>query len=197
MIKVNLFYCNYFSYARAYLGVYLEMIIVYATQKLLNATGLTPPMYVSEPSEGQQLHAWYAKLLSTGFAGRPLVMYVHQPSLLMVLVPGKSVNTTLLLFFSRLSALLHRNNFNREFITKEMQLVLQGYVISRTNSHSMLANINAITVNIETTCIAAPSHSQINLDSIEDSYLDWLKQDAAAGNYVSTREYWSKRSVLD
>jgi Domain of unknown function (DUF6933) len=173
------------------------MIIVYATQKLLNTTGLTPPMYVSEPSEGQQLHVWYAKPLSTGFAGRSLVMYVHQPSLLLVLVPGKSVNTTLPSFFSRLSRLLYRNNFNREFISREMQLVLQGYVISRTNSRSMLANMNAITVNIETSCMASASHSQINLDALEDSYLDWLKPDAATGDYGSTREYWSKKSVLD
>jgi Domain of unknown function (DUF6933) len=173
------------------------MIIVYAAQKLLNTSGLKLPMYVSEPSEGQQLHAWYSKLLPTGFAGRMLVMYVHQPSLLLVLVPGKSVNTTLPSFFSRLSRLLHRNNFNREFIDREMQLVLQGYVISRTNSRSMLANMNAITVNIETTGIASPSHLQVNLDTIEDKYLDLLKTDAETGKYLSTREYWSKKSVLD
>jgi Domain of unknown function (DUF6933) len=172
------------------------MIIVHAVQKLLNTSGLKPPMYVSAASEGQQLHSWYAKLLATGFPGKLLVMYVHHPSLLLVLTRGKSLKTTLPSFFGRLPQLLQRNSFKKEFIEQEMQLVQEGYIISRTNSRSMLASMNAITVNIEASCRDSPLYELINLDETEDNYLDWLTLDAASGNYLRTRDYWIERGVI-
>lgn len=153
-------------------------------------------MYVSAASEGQQLHSWYAKLLATGSPGKLLVMYVHQPSLLLVLTRGKSINTTLPSFFSRLPQLLERNNFNRQFIEEEMQLVEEGYVISRTNSRSMLASMNAITANIETSSPMSAPYDLINLDEIEDNYLDWFTLDAVSGKYLRTKDYWIKRGLI-
>ncbi|RNI40184.1 hypothetical protein EFY79_02495 [Hanamia caeni] len=92
------------------------MIILHAVQKPLNTSRLPPVMYISAPSENQHMHSWYAKLLSTGFAGKQLVMYVHDPSLLLVLAPGKSINTTLPSFYQHLPLLLARNKFKKEFI---------------------------------------------------------------------------------
>ena len=172
------------------------MIILHAVQKLLHTSGLQPAMYISAPSENQHLHAWYAKLLSTGFPGKLLVMYVHQPSLLLVLTRGKSLNTTLPSFFRRLPPLLERNHFRQEFIDSEMELVHEGYVISRTNNRSMLGSMNAITVNIEASCRDAPLYDLINLDAIEDDYLDWLTLDAASGNYLKTRNYWIEKGLI-
>lgn len=172
------------------------MIILHAVQKLLNTSGLKPPIYISAASDNQYLHAWYAKLVSTGFAGKQLVMYVHEPSLLLVLTRGKSVNATLPSFFNRLPQLLQRNNFKQEFIEQEMQLVREGYIISRTNSRSMLASMNAITVNIETSYRMSPLYDLIDLDEIEDDYLDWFTLDAASGKYLRTRNYWIERGVV-
>lgn len=143
------------------------------------------------------MHSWYAKLLSTGFAGKQLVMYVHEPSLLLVLAPGKSINTTLPSFHKRLPLLLERNHFKQEFIEHEMPLVQEGYVISKTNSRSMLARMNSITYNIELRCRMLPSYKAIELDELEDSYLDWLTQDTAPGKYLCTRDYWAERRLLD
>jgi hypothetical protein len=64
---------------------FCEMIIIHAVQKLLNTSALMPQLYISQPSENQELHAWYAKTVATGYAGKSLVMYVHDPSLLMVI----------------------------------------------------------------------------------------------------------------
>ncbi len=154
-------------------------------------------MYISAPSENQHLHAWYAKLLSTGFAGKLLVMYVHEPSLLLlVLTRGKSINTTLPSFFNRLPHLLQRNNFKQEFIDREMELVNEGYVISRTNSRSMFGSMNAITANIEMSCRVSPLYDLINLDKIEDNYLDWLTFDAESGHYLSTKDYWVEKGIV-
>ena len=82
------------------------MIIIHAVQKLLNTGKLKPALFISQPSAGQHLHSWYAKLLSTGFRGKLLVMYVHEPSLLTVLTKGKTINSTLPQFYTRLPQLL-------------------------------------------------------------------------------------------
>jgi hypothetical protein len=173
------------------------MIILHAVQKLLNTSRLPPAMYISAPSENQYMHSWYAKLLSTGFAGKQLVMYVHDPSLLLVLAPGKSINTTLPSFCQHLPLLPERNKFKKEFIEHEMRLVQEGYVISKTNSRSMPGRMNSISYNIESRCRMAPSYNALHPDEIEDSYVDWLTQDDASGKYLRTRDYWAEKGLLD
>ena len=175
---------------------FCEMIILHAVQKLLNTSRLQPAMYISAPSENQYLHSWYAKLVSTGFTGKQLVMYIHEPSLLLVLTRGKTINTTLPSFYSRLPQLLHRNGFKQEFIEQEMPLVQEGYIISKTNSRRMLGSMDAITENIEYSCRIVPSYELINLDRIEDSYLDWLTREASTHKYVRTKDYWIKKGVV-
>ncbi len=174
------------------------MIIVHAVQKLLNISRLKPALFISEPPQGQQLHAWYAKLISTGFAGKLLVMYVHHPSLLVVLTQGKTVTRTIPAFCNRLEALLKRNNFKADFIEREMQLVKEGYVISKTNSKSMLASMNAITFNIEARGFDFESYEAIDISSIEDSYLDYLTQDRSKPvGYRFTRDFWKDIDVIN
>ena len=153
-------------------------------------------MYISAPSENQYMHSWYAKLVSTGFSGKQLVMYVHEPSLLLVLAPGKSINTTLSFFYKRLPLLLERNHFKPEFIEREMPLVQEGYVISKTNSRAMLGRMNSISYNIESRCRMLPFYNSINLDEMEDNYLDWITQDTAPGKYLRTRDYWVEKGLL-
>src|SRR5678815_1211602 len=103
------------------------MIIIHAVQKLLNTGKLKPALFVSQPSEGQELHSWYAKLLSTGFPGKLIVMYVHEPSLLTVLTKGKTINATISQFHERLHQLMQRINFKPAFIETEMAIVKEGY----------------------------------------------------------------------
>jgi hypothetical protein len=91
------------------------MIIIHCVKKLLNTDKVKPVLYIPEPSAGQQMHSWYAKLLSTGFAGKFLVMYVHEPSLLTVLTKGKTINSTITQFRDQLQKLLWRLKFKPEF----------------------------------------------------------------------------------
>ncbi len=102
------------------------MIIVHAVQKLLNISRLKPALFISKPSDGQEMHSWYTKLIATGFPGKFLVMYVHEPSLLVVLTRGKTIKATMPEFCSRLEALLKRHQFKEGFIEKEMKLVNEG-----------------------------------------------------------------------
>ena len=88
------------------------MIIIHAVQKLLNISRLKPALFISRPAEQQELHSWYAKLISTSFPGKLMVMFVHEPSLLMVMTTGKSLKNTLPQFYDRLEALLKRKKFD-------------------------------------------------------------------------------------
>jgi hypothetical protein len=173
------------------------MIIIHAVQKLLNISRLRPALFISEPSAGQELHSWYAKLVSSTFKGKMLVMYVHQPSLLLVLTRGKSLPATVNEFYSRLDALLHRQNFAPPFIDREMLMTREGYIISKTNSKSMLGSMNAITENIEYRCSTYGSYDFIDLDSIENSFMHWLVFDKSKpDNFRRTSDYWKERGLM-
>lgn len=174
------------------------MIIVHAVQKLLNISRLKPVLFLSKPSEQQELHSWYAKLISTSFRGKLFVMYVHEPSLIIVLTKGKTISHTLPEFYNRLEALLKRNHFETAFIEREIKLIREGYVISKTNNKSILANMNAITVNIECSCTRFESYESINVDHIEDSYLEWLSYDSSKPDkFKQTIDYWKNKGLIN
>jgi hypothetical protein len=172
------------------------MLIIHAVQKLLNTSKLKPALYLSAPSAAQQLHSWYAKLLPTGFAGKLIVMYVHEPSLLTILTKGKTINSTLPDFYKRLPQLLERNYFKPAFIETEMKLVKEGYIISKTNSKSMLASMNVLTLNMEHNCRSFTTYESINLDYIEDIYTDWLTTDKSSKGYRTVMDYWKEKDLL-
>ena len=173
------------------------MIIVHAVQKLLNISRLKPALFISKPSEGQEMHSWYAKLIATGTAGKFLVMYVHHPSLLLVLTRGKTIGRTIPEFCTRLEALLKRHQFKEHFIQKEMELVKEGYVISKTDSKPMLGSMNAITENIEISCRRFGSYGAIDTGKLEDIYTDWLTRDPSKPRgYRATMDYWKEKNAL-
>ncbi|WP_394370764.1 DUF6933 domain-containing protein [Chitinophaga rhizophila] len=91
-------------------------IIIHAVQKLLNTSRLEAVQYISEPDQGQLLHSWYARLIRTGFSGKLLVMYVHEPSLLLVICKGKTIGKTWNEFVRRLPALMQRIGFSEHLI---------------------------------------------------------------------------------
>ena len=174
------------------------MIIVHAVQKLLNISRLKPLLFLSKPSPQQELHSWYAKLISTSFRGKLFVMYVHEPSLILVLTKGKTISNTLPEFYNRLEALLKRNHFKTDFIEREIKLIREGYVISKTNNKSILANMNSITLNIEWTCTRFESYDSIDADSIEDSYLEWISYDSSKPNkFKQTVDYWKNKGLIN
>lgn len=178
------------------LPLFCCMIIIHAVQKLLNISRLKPALYISQPSENQYMHSWYIKLLSTGFAGKFLVMYVHEPSLLVVLTKGKTIHGTLPEFYTRLQLLLERKHFKPEFMEAEMSMIKEGYVVSKTNNKSILGSMNALTPNIEWNCRAFPDYEAIDLTYIEDIYLGWLTFDKTLKKYRSVMDYWNEKCVV-
>jgi Domain of unknown function (DUF6933) len=172
------------------------MIIVHAVQKLLNTSGLKPALYVSAPSEGQHLHSWYVKLVPSGFAGKLFVMYVHEPSLLAVLTSGRSLKTTLPQFYERLPPLLRRHRFNPGFIKREAKLVQEGFIVSKTDSRSMLGHMNEMTFHLQCRFVYYSSFELIDLDEEEDILMKYLSLDKASGKYRYSIDYWKDKGVL-
>lgn len=172
------------------------MIILHAVQKLLNTSGLKPALYVSAPSEGQHLHSWYVKLVPTGFAGKLLVIYVHEPSLVAVVTKGRSLKTTLPQFYERLPQLFQRHGFKPDFIEKEMMLVQEGYVVSKTDSRSMLSFMNQMTLHLEYRCFDYASYQLIDPGREEDIFIEWFSMDAATRRYRFTKDYWKEKGML-
>jgi hypothetical protein len=126
-----------------------------------------------------------------------MVMYVHEPSLIIVLTRGKTVAGTMIEFCNRLEALLNRNHFEAAFIKKEMELAGEGYIIGKTNSKSILASMNAITKNIEFRCSTFFNYESINSDAMEDAFMEWLTYDASKPKgFKCTFDYWKEKGLI-
>lgn len=172
------------------------MLIIHATQKLLNTSRLSTSLYISQASEGQTLHSWYCDLLPTGFAGKLLVMYVHEPSLLTIVCRGKTLAGTWEEFTHRLPMLLKKYNFQPSFIARETNYINE-YVVSKTNSRSMLSYINSMKYGLEFRCKSADRYDNIQQDLLEESIMGYPYQSRINKNrYTSAIEYWKEQKVL-
>lgn len=166
-------------------------IIIHAVQKLLNTSRLKAvAQYVSEGAKDQLLHGWFARLVSTGFPGKLLVMYVHEPSLLTVVCRGKTIAGTWDEFHSRLPMVLSKVGFNKEQIQSEMSHA-ESYVVAKTNSRSMLSYMNQMTLVLE--WHDYPSYEEISLDKMEDQLINYLYSTKDKKlDYTRPGEYWRK-----
>ncbi|MBC9930039.1 DUF6933 domain-containing protein [Chitinophaga qingshengii] len=171
-------------------------VIFHAVQKLLNTSRLKTVQYVSKGAEGQLLHSWYATLLNTGFSGKLLVMYVHEPSLLTVVCRGKTIGGTWEEFLGRLPALLKKAGFPEKQIEWEISL-MDSYVVAKTSSRSMRSYMTQMMLVFEG---PYASYEGILLERLEENILDYpystpgkAKRYNTAGDYW--REYWSAQHL--
>jgi len=172
------------------------MLIIHSVQKLLNTSRLEVSLYITHPNPGQHLHSWYARLLATGFRGKMLVMYVHEPSLTVVLCKGKTIQGTWDPFIFRVQQLLLRFQFPNDFITAELALA-EGYAVSRTNSKSMLSFMNQLVFELEYECGRFGNFDDIDLDTLENRMMDRPHQTGKTGrDYLTPLEYWRREIGL-
>ena len=172
------------------------MLIIHATQKLLNTSRLTASLHISQATEGQMLHSWYCSLLSTGFTGKLMVMYVHEPSLLSVICRGKTISGTWDEFKHRLPLLLKKFDFQSSFIESETGLA-DEYVVSKTNSRSILAYINQMKIHLEIYYSRFDSYDNIAQDLLEESMMNYLYQTGNKSNpYRTAIEFWKDQKAI-
>lgn len=171
------------------------MIIIHGVQKLLNTSRLKPALYISEPSENQYLHSWYARLLATGVTGKLMVMYVHQPSLMTIICKGKTIQGTWTQFLERLPLLLDRFHFPKEFIEHEMR-EMNGYIVSKTNNKSILAFMNQMVPTLEHHIYRAGSYEEIPQQWLEDLMMKFLHKHTGSPDYFSPLQFWNETISL-
>jgi len=172
------------------------VIIIHSVQKLLNTSRLEASLYITQPDEGQYLHSWYARLLSSGFPGKLLVMYVHEPSLLVVICKGKTIQGTWETFLTRLRQLLVRYGFPETFIQKELSKA-EGYTASKTNSRSILSYMNQMAFELEYSGRMAMNYDAISFDSMEDAMMGRPYQFGKRLNdYRTPLQYWQREIQL-
>jgi hypothetical protein len=172
------------------------VLIIHSVQKLLNTSRLVASLYVTQPSQGQHFHSWYARLVSSSFRGKMLVMYVHEPSLVVILCKGKTIQGTWKLFLSRFERLLTRFQFSDTFIKSELSQT-EGYIVSKTNSKSLLAVMNQMVFELEYDCSRFHVFEDIPLDWLEDRMMERPHQTGKTlRDYITPKGHWQNELGL-
>lgn len=136
-------------------------MIVRATAKLFSIARIKPVpnnTQLSGPLPGE----WYASLLSSGRRGGGVIHFLHHPSMISILVMGRSLTKALNALPVRTAALLARNGFSDLIPSFELFSVPE---LCATNSRSILANMTQMKLDLE---------YNLALLEIEDLYLRYL-----------------------
>lgn len=148
-------------------------------------------LHISQAAPDQRMHNWYVVMCGSRFTGKMLLLYVHEPSLLTVVVKGKTIATTIAAFRHQLEQLLHRHNFPSNFIETEMSFG-SDYVVSKTSNKSMLAKINQMVYQVTSYNYRYFSYDDIDTTKYEDIFMGWLHTSKGHKGYHTPLEYWMK-----
>lgn len=155
-------------------------MIIRATAKVLNLSGIKAVKNEKElvpalPGE------WYANLLSLNRPGKLATHFLHYPTKISIIIPGKSLNKTLPLLPQRVGDLLKRQGFSALIPRFQLQ---ESPLVFATNSRSMLAHMNQLRYNLEYSLAMPETSEAINYAKVEDNHLDWLfTKNGKAGDY--------------
>ena len=154
------------------------------TKKLLNISRIkgtkeTSPLSEELPGE------WYASLVSIGAPGKQAIHFLHYPTLISIIIPGKSINNALPLLPDRISSLLSRHGYPK--LIPAFQINSESEIFA-TNSKSILAYMNDMKYTIEYHLATLRP-----LDEIEDiEYRNLFGGKLANDKYVNPEELLSK-----
>ena len=154
-------------------------MIIRATKKLLNTSGIKPEKNLHEsdiilPGE------WYAGLVPTGKQRKMLIHFLHTSTKLSILCPGKSLNKALQIFPSRVELLLGRLGSSK--LVFQFQLHTKPEIYT-TSSRSMLSHMTQLKYAIDYSIVLAETFEDIDYDEIEDSLNDMLLSSKESRKY--------------
>jgi len=145
-------------------------MIIRTTAKLLK-TSKIQAIKNSDESNTNLPGEWYASLVSMGRPGKLAIHFLHYPSMLTILIPGKSLNKALKILPLRCESLLNRLNFSS--LINIFQLNQPPQVFT-TNSRSILAHITQIKFSLEIHLSEAKSDDEIDWDKLEEIYAEYI-----------------------
>jgi hypothetical protein len=159
-------------------------MIIRATKKLLNTSGINPTKNLAEPNKNMP-GEWYASTISLQQPGKLAVHFLHYPTFITILIPGKSLNKVILLLRLRTTALLKRLGYSD--LIPRFKLDTKPEIFA-TNSRSILAHINQLKFNIEYHIALAETIDSIDYDRIEDIHFDSIFTDKLSpGGYITPK----------
>jgi hypothetical protein len=168
------------------------MIHLQASVKTLNTCRLKASMLVSQAASNQFMHHWYVSVCGSSLVGKNMVLYVNEPSLLTIIVKGKTIKTTYNNFVLQLQHILQRFHFPDAFIANEINLANE-YVVGKTTNKTMVAHINNIMYNVTYWCSCYKNYDAINCCIMEDRQMDYLFKNKNDKDYTYTITYWEKQ----
>jgi hypothetical protein len=139
------------------------MILIRATRRLLKDVR----DIVNEPTEPAfPLSEWYANAIPLPLPGRWVVLYTSAESLLTVLVPGRSLTTTVPRFKLRAEQLLRRLGAAPEWIDQH-RIHAEQVVFARTADRRVLGTMNDLAFLAQVAAEEAKSFDRLDLDALE------------------------------
>jgi hypothetical protein len=164
-----------------------------ATSKLLNISGIASTKDESEPLETLP-GEWYAGIVSLLRPGKLAVHFLHYPTYISILMPGKSLNKLIPLLPEKVSFYLKRHGYTK--LESSFQLNTNPEVFA-TNSRSMLSHMNQIKYALEYHFAIAYSIEEIDFEHIEDQYLNYLFGGKYKGHrYIRPKDQLDKLLIL-
>lgn len=147
-----------------------KRMIIRATKKVLNLTK-KPSVKNSQDKSDLFPGEWYVDLVSLGRPGKFGLQFLHSPTYISVIVPGKSLGKVIGNFKMRVENFLMRHGYERLIPHFSLSSDLEIY---STNSRSLQAHMNQIKQDTEYHCAKAESLDKIDYSWIEDIFLDYL-----------------------
>lgn len=160
-------------------------MIIRGTNKILKTSGIKPVKNTDEITS-ELPGEWYAGLVSTGKQGKLAIHFLHHPTMLTVLVNGKSLNKALPVFQERAENLIKRLGYGKLLFQYQLQTEPQ---IFATNSRSMLSHMNQLRYNIEYHLAMAETIEATNWDYIEDVHFNYI--------FSRNKKYMTPKEILD
>ena len=154
------------------------------TKKLLNISRIKEAKDPS-PLPNNLPGEWYASLVSLNAPGKHAIHFLHYPSLISIIILGKSINNVLPSLPGRISSLLDRHGYSDLIPSFQIDLKFE---IFATNSKSILAYMNDMKYNIEYHLSKVTP-----LEMIEDiEYRNLFGGKLANNDYVTPEEILSR-----
>jgi len=145
-------------------------MIIKATKKLLNISKIEPkecPIEIIDKFPGE----WYANLISQLIPGKFVIHFLHNPTYISVLVPGKSIRKASEILPSRANSLLLRHGFQNIIDKYSFNSEVEIY---KSNNKSIQGNLNNIKYDIEYQFSRYYAAQDVDLTKIEDLEMDYL-----------------------
>jgi hypothetical protein len=132
---------------------------------------------------------WCVSSCRSSFVGKNVILYVQQPSLLTLIIKGKTIKTTYHSFIEHLQQLLERFHFPNNFITKELNAKAE-FQVNKSTDKSMVAHLNHIMYHVNYWCNRFDSYEAIDCAYMENIQMKSLFKEKETKQYTSPIKYW-------